>query len=268
MSQAKLTKKIAIITGASSGLGLEFARQVEKAYYLDEIWLIARRSEPMKDVADRFHKSKGIILPLDITDRGDMLALHKRIMDEKPQIEVLVNNAGYGKIGPFAELGLEEQMQMIDLNVRGLTYLTHIVLPFMQSGAKIVQVASAAAFSPSPYFSVYAATKSYVLSLSEALHFELKGRGIEVLAVCPGPIATEFFSVAQKNEYMKNKVGQAEPFNRFLVVGAKDVVAKALVDLNKGRKRSVFSLPIKAFVSIVPFLPRSLVLRALSMRKQ
>jgi short-subunit dehydrogenase len=268
MSQAKVSKKIAIITGASSGLGVEFARQVERAYFLDEIWLVARRAGPMKELADAFQKSKGVVLALDLTDRGDLLALQKRISDEAPEIEILVNNAGYGKIGPFADLGLDEQMQMIDLNVRTLTYLTHIVLPHMKAGSKIVQVASSIAYSPAPYFAVYAATKAYVASLSDALNFELRHRGIHVMSVCPGPVATEFFTVAQKNEYMRDKVGEAEPFNRFLTVSAHDVVEKALHDLGKRRRRSIFSLPIKAFVSAIPFVPRALAMRALSLRNK
>lgn len=260
-------KKIAIITGSSSGLGIEFARQIEKGHYLNEIWLVARRSGPMKELAESFHKSKAVVLALDLTNEGDLAALKKRVADENPEIEFLVNNAGYGKIGPFSELGLEEQLQMIDLNVKTLTHLSHMAIPYMMPGSKMIQVASSIGFCPAPHFAVYAATKAYVVFLSEALNFELKEKGIEVLAVCPGPVATEFFSVAQKNEFMRDKVGDAEPFNNFLTATAHDVVAQALRDAAKNRRRSVFSIPIKAFVGLLPFVPRGLALRALARRK-
>jgi uncharacterized protein len=267
MTVVKASKKIAIVTGASSGLGIEFARQIEKQYFLDEIWLIARRATPMKGLAEGFQKSKGVVLTLDLTDQGDQATLKKKIEDEQPEIQLLVNNAGYGKIGPFADLGLDEQLQMVDLNVRALTHLSHVVIPFMLPGAQILQVASSIGFCPAPNFAVYAATKAYVVSLSEAMSFELRSRGIRVTAVCPGPVATEFFAVAQQNEFMRDKVGEAEPFNKFLMVEAKDVVKKALRDARKGRRRSIFGLPIKLFVLVLPFLPRALILRALAIRK-
>lgn len=267
MASAKPGKKIAIITGASSGLGIEFARQIEKGNFLDEIWLIARRAEPMRDLAANFQKSKAIVLTMDLTNAGDLSSLKKKISDEKPEIQFLVNNAGYGKIGPFSDLGLEEQMQMVDLNVRTLTFLSHLAIPYMPPGARMIQVASSIGFAPAPYFAVYAATKSYVVSLGEALNYELRERGIHVTVVCPGPVATEFFSVAQKNEFMRDKVGDAEPFNKALTASAKDVVSQALADASKSRRRSIFGLPIKAFVFLTCFVPTGLMLRVLSQRK-
>lgn len=257
-------RKIAIITGASSGLGAEFALQIEKRYYLDEIWMIARRASPMRELAEKFLKSRAVVLNLDLTSRTDLLALEKRLAEEKPEIQFLVNNAGYGKYGPFAELGLDEQIKMIELNVGALTYLTRIAIPYMKPGSSIVQVASSAAFSPSPFFSVYAATKSFVVSLSDALGYELRDQGIHVLAVCPGPVETEFFAVAQKNEYMKDKVGEAEPANRVLYAAARDVVSRALSDLEKGRRHSVFSFPMKLFAGTAALVPTSLKLRVMA----
>lgn len=260
-------KKIAIITGASAGLGKEFALQVEKEFFLDEIWLIARRAEPMKELAEKFTKSKGVCLSLDLTNEGDMLALQKRLSDENPEIVTLVNNAGYGKIGPFEKLGLGEQLAMIDLNVRSLTELTHVALPFMKSGGSILQVASSIAFCPAPNFAVYAATKAYVLSLTEALNFELKERGVHVMAVCPGPVETEFFSVAQKNEFMKDKVPDAVPFNKALMAHPKDVVERAMKDLRAKKVRSVYGLPIKLFVNSMKIMPKQLAMRVMAKRR-
>ncbi len=268
MTTPKPKKKIAIVTGASSGLGLEFVRQIEKGYFLDEIWMIARRSEPMRSSSEHFQKSKGIVLSLDLINQGDLAILNKKLSDEAPQIEFLVNNAGYGKIGPFAELGLDEQLQMIDLNVRTLTCLSHMAIPYMQKGSRMIQIASSAGFCPAPNFAVYAATKAFVVSLSEALQFELAPRGIHVTAVCPGPVSTEFFSVAQKNNFMRDKVGDAEPFNKFLTANAADVVEKALHDANKGRRRSVYGFTMALLVFLVPFVPRGLAIRIMALKNR
>lgn len=261
-------KKIAIITGASSGLGKEFARQMEKKFFLDEIWLIARRTDPMKEVAEGFMKSKGVAIACDLTNEGDVLALIKRIQDENAEVQFLVNNAGYGKIGPFREMGMDEQIKMIDLNIRTLTRLTHACLHHMKEGGAVIQVASSIAFCPAPYFAVYAATKSFVLSLSEALNYELKKNGIHVMAVCPGPVSTEFFQVAQINEYMKDKVGQAEPFNKALMARPQDVVEKALTDLKRRRKLSIYGAPIRFFTSVIPFVPNFLAMKIVAKRNQ
>lgn len=266
MPDPKLRKKIAIVTGASSGIGAEFALQIEKNFYLDEIWMIARRTGPMRELAEKFLKSKAVIIPLDLTDRSDLAAFEHRLAEENPIIEFLVNNAGYGKIGPFGELGVEEQIQMIDLNVTTLTFLSRIGIPYMNPGSSLIQVASSVAFSPSPFFAVYAATKSYVVSLSDAIGFELRKHGIKVLAVCPGPVETEFFSVAQKNQFMKDRVGDAEPFNRSFYASPRDVVAKALVDLAKGRRHSIYGGAIKFLACVAPLLPLAVKLRTLAKR--
>lgn len=266
MKEAKPRKKIALVTGASSGLGVEFALQIEKKYFLDEIWLVARRAAPMKELAQKFLKSTGVILAYDLTNRSDLAALQKRLAEENPEIEFLVNNAGYGKVGPFDKLGLDEQVQMIDLNVTALTFLSRAAIPYMKPGSCIIQVASSAAFSPAPFFAVYAATKAFVVSLSDALGYELRPQGIKVLAVCPGPVETEFFTVAQKSEFMKDKVGEAEPFNHALYASSKDVVAKAITDLAKGKRHSIYSFSIQLFAAAAPIVPIWIKLKALASR--
>ncbi|MGZ3701276.1 MAG: SDR family NAD(P)-dependent oxidoreductase [Bdellovibrionota bacterium] len=268
MPETKPSKKIALVTGASSGLGAEFALQIESAFYLDEIWMVARRAAPMKELAERFLKSRAVVLTLDLTSKSDLAALEKRLSEEKPEIEFLVNNAGYGKYGPFDRLGLDEQIKMIDLNITALTYLTRICLPYMKPGASILQVASSDAFSPMPFFSIYAATKSFVVSFADALGFELRDQGIRVLAVCPGPVETEFFTVAQKNEFMKDKVGQAEPANRALYASSQEVVAKALADLARGKRHSVFGFTIKLFGRLSPLVPLGLKLRIMARKNK
>lgn len=264
--EAKPRKKIAIVTGASSGLGAEFALQLEKKFFLDEIWLIARRATPMRELAEKFLKSTGVVITADLSSRSDLAALQKRLAEEKPEIEFLVNNAGFGKVGPFDRLGLAEQVQMIDLNVTGLTWLTHAAIPFMNPGSAILQVASSAGFTPAPFFAVYAATKAFVVSFSDALGYELRGQGIKVIAVCPGPVETEFFEVSQKSEFMKDKVGEAEPFNRSLAATSRDVVAKALADLQKGRRHSIYGATIQLFGMLAPFTPTAIKLKLLASR--
>ncbi|MGE3261240.1 MAG: SDR family NAD(P)-dependent oxidoreductase [Bacteriovoracia bacterium] len=268
MDGSKTKKKIAIITGASSGLGAEFALQIEASFYLDEVWLIARRQEPMRDLARRFQKSKAVLISYDLSNRNDLVNFEKKLEAEQPQIEILVNNAGYGKIGPVAELGMNEQMQMIDVNVYALTYLTKASIPFMVAGSKILQVASSIGYCPAPFFAVYAATKAYVVSFSEALGHELKPKGIQVLAVCPGPVATEFFDEAVKNDYLKKKNTPAKPFNEMVRASAHQVVEKALADLGKRRHRSIFGWQIQLFVFFLPFVPQALLFRALEKRNQ
>lgn len=266
MESPNKRKKIAIVTGASAGLGAEFAKQIEHFYFLDEIWLVARRAGPMKELAERFQKSKGVVIALDLGKESDLANLKKKIEEENPQIEILVNNAGLGKVGPFADVGLQDHLNMIDINVRSLTYLSHCCIPFMLPGAKIIQVASGIGFAPSPYFSIYAASKAFVVSFGEALNFELRPRGITVTTVCPGPVATEFFGVSVKNDYFKDKVAASEPFNSSLMVSAEAVVTQALKDSEKNKRRSVYGFPIKLFVLFAPIFPRSLLLRLLARR--
>jgi short-subunit dehydrogenase len=258
-------KTVAIVTGASAGLGAEFALQLEKRYFFDEIWLVARRDAPMRELADKFLKAQAVIIPLDLTRRSDLAALGQRLAEEKPEIEFLVNNAGLGKYGPFAELGLDEQVQMLDLNVTALTWLTRAAIPYMKPGASIIQVASAAAFSPSPYFAVYAATKSFVVSFSDALGYELRDHGIRVVAVCPGPVETEFFSVARRSTTLEES-GEEPAKRRAFLADPRAVVAKALADLERGRRHSVFGTPIRLFARFAAFLPLGFRLRAMAKR--
>ena len=188
--------KAAVVTGASSGIGREFVRQLGYFYKdLDEIWVIARRRERMEQLR------KESRVPLRIFE-GDLMKkqvykdYHRALGEYAPDIRMLVNAAGFGKSGSFTEIageGKRIQTDMIDLNCRALTRMTQMTLPYMKQGSRIINLASAAAFCPQPDFAVYAATKSYVLSFSRALGAELKSGGIYVTAVCPGPVKTEFF---------------------------------------------------------------------------
>ena len=203
--------KIAVVTGASSGLGREFARQISARYSkFDEIWLIARRTERLEEVADEI-KLTSRVISLDLSSNDELLSLKELLEENTPDIKLLVNCAGYGKSGSFDELDYDEQLGMIDINCRALTAVTKLCLPYISSNSRIIELASAAAFMPQPDFAVYAATKAYVLNFSKAINKELKPKKITVTAVCPGPVDTEFFDIAGKNVKPLKRMVMAKP---------------------------------------------------------
>lgn len=200
-------KRIAIITGASSGMGKDFALETAENYQslkLDELWLIARRKEKLSETAEEIKQIPGAprpkIIPLDIAGIQGVEAFKNLLEEEKKEEEfeiiLLINNAGFGTYGPFDETPVEKEMQMIDLNCTSLTGITGYSIPFMKKGSFIINTASMAAFAPLGNFAVYGATKAFVLSFSTALSAELKDKGISVCALCPGSVSTEFANVA------------------------------------------------------------------------
>jgi short-subunit dehydrogenase len=186
--------KVALITGASAGLGVEFARQLSERGH--RLVLAARRKERLDALAKELGKARAVSIDLSKKDSAAKLLADLEANGET--VDLLVNNAGFGLIGRFAELDPGRERQMIDLNVGTLTDLCRAVAPQMiarKSGA-ILNVASTAAFQPGPKMAVYFATKAFVLSLTEALHEELKPHGVNVSCLCPGPTRTEFGDVA------------------------------------------------------------------------
>ncbi|MCH5255901.1 MAG: SDR family NAD(P)-dependent oxidoreductase [Lachnospiraceae bacterium] len=247
---------IAIITGASSGMGREFAKQLSTILTkTDEIWLLAKRKDPLDMLAieltkeieikkneDQLHKAHQIkirTISVDISDEKKLAHFAEVLMIRNPAISVLVNCAGTGIYGSFDKQSRDEVTQTVRLNVVGLTQLTKYCLPYMRKGSKIIQVASAAAFSSQPNFSVYAASKSYVYSFSKALAKELKSKGILVTVVCPGPVDTPFLS----NAY--GRYGEMNCFKKLTISKADKVVHKALVDCKKKKTVSVYGIPMK-----------------------
>lgn len=193
----KSNANTAVITGASAGLGREFVINIAENYPdITEFWLIARRYEPMKELADKYPQKKFNILTLDLSKTESFDEYSNLLREQKPNIKILINNSGYGKLGFFDELSCESQTGMIDVNIRALTAMTRISLDYMQSGSAILNVCSIAAFIPNPRMAVYCSTKAFVFSFSKALREELKPKKINVLASCPGPMETEFFTVA------------------------------------------------------------------------
>lgn len=189
--------KTAIITGASAGLGLEFVRQIEEAFpEIGCVWLISRNREKLEDAAKILKKTSVKILPMDLCAESSFVELSSVLAAEKPDIYLLVNNAGCGYLGNIGETDYKVQTRMVDLNIRALTAITNIVVPYMARGGRIINVSSIASFCPNPRMSVYSSSKAYVSSFSRGLREELGPRGIKVTAVCSGPMATEFLDTA------------------------------------------------------------------------
>ena len=246
--------KIAIVTGASSGMGREFVRQLAKYLTVDEVWAIARRTDALAALsAECPFPVRPISLDLCESASFDRFAV--LLEEEKPDVKLLVNAAGFGKFGSFEKISLEEDLSMIDLNCKALVAMTRLTLPYMGKGSHILQLDSLSAFQPVPYITTYGATKSFVLSYSRAMNAELKKSGIRMMAMNPGWVKTEFFSHA-----MQTNGGQVQYFNR--LYEAKDVVATGLKDLYKSKKEvSVHGLPVRNQVRMVKLLPHSLVMK-------
>ncbi|MCR5649760.1 MAG: SDR family NAD(P)-dependent oxidoreductase [Lachnospiraceae bacterium] len=245
---------IAIITGASSGMGAECVKQINRAYKkLDEIWILARRLDRLQSLSNIEGNARIRPIAMDITNDAHVDALIDCFREVNPQIRMLVNAAGTGIIGRFDDESLEDELNMIDLNCRALTAFTKICLPYMKKNSRIINFASAAAFLPQPEFAVYSATKSYVLNFSRALNKELKDRGIAVTAVCPGPVATEFFEIAEKHHSIP-------AYKKIAMVRPAAVVEKAINDSRKKREISVYSAAMNAFRFFTKVLPHSLFL--------
>ncbi len=244
--------KIAVVTGASSGIGREFARQISQRYgKMDEIWIIARRKERLQELEQELRLNVRIFA-MDLTNSNDMNQFKDYLKEYSPDIKLLVNCAGYGKVGSFEELNLEEQCGIIDINCKALTMFTGMCLPYISSHSRIINVASAAAFCPQPRFNVYAASKSYVLSFSRALNCELKERKITVTAVCPGPVDTEFFDIAGDNN---------NEFKKKLRVPVDKVVDKAIRDAALGNEVSVYGTVMKTAELGSKIVPHKLLMK-------
>ena len=189
--------KIAVITGASSGLGKEFAKQIEALKSCDELWLVARREERLNALADAL-MTKCRIFPFDLTDPKNADDLAAAVKTSGATVEFLVNAAGFGKFGDYSEVSRADARGMIDLNARALADVTAAMIPFMKRGSHIIEIASISAYLPLENLSVYAATKAFVLSYSYALRAELKKTGITVTAaesVKSAEIFVEFFGL-------------------------------------------------------------------------
>jgi len=244
---------IAIVTGASSGMGREFVLQLSNYVQVDEIWVIARREAALRSLQEEVTVSVRPVV-LDLGNSESFRTVSQLLETEKPNVKLLVNAAGFGKFGSFDRISPEEECGMIDLNCKALVMMTRLVLPYMHSGSHILQLDSLSAFQPVPYITTYGATKAFVLSYSRAMNRELKPRGIRCMAMNPGWVRTEFF-----NHACQTNQSEVQYFNR--LYEARDVVATGLKDLYKTRKDySVHGFPVRMQVRLVKLLPHSLVM--------
>lgn len=253
-------KRICIVTGASSGMGDCFARQLaqEGRESFDELWIVARRAdrlEQLKAVIEQGPAGPGgcpavVALPFDLAGKAGALRLKERLDEEQGKgaftVCVLVNNAGFGSYGEFADTDPEREMDMVDLDCTSLTGITGYALPFMERGARIINTASLASFLPLGNFAVYGACKAYVLSFTVALRAELKDRGIRVTALCPGPVSTEFADVASKGARKEVRHG----------LSAEKTVAHCLKQSRKGRLYAIMAFKWKFKAAASRFVGR------------
>jgi len=251
---------VVVITGASSGIGMEFALQMDNYFTnIDEFWLISRRKEQLQEVA-KYMTHKTRILAMDITKDAQLERLEDTLQEKHAVVRMLINCAGYGIMGEFAAQDLDSELGMVRLNCEALTNITHRLIPYMRKGSRIIQMASSAAFLPQPDFAVYAASKAYVLSFSRALRQELWDRGIYVTSVCPGPVDTPFFEIAEKT-------GSTLAIKKLVMAEADKVVHKALRDSYHKRSLSIYSLPILGLQAAAKLLPHDMLLDAMKRMK-
>ncbi len=223
-------KKIAVVTGASSGIGKEFALAID-SYNFDEIWAIALDKEGLIKLKENL-KTKSRIFELDLTNNDSFEYYKELLLKENPSVELLINCSGFGKFGRYDEIDLDQSCNMIDLNCKGTVKMTELTLPYIPNFGRIIQIASISAFSPIPYINVYASTKAFLKSYSIALNEELKPRNISVTCVCPFWTKTQFFKRAKATEH--------DVITYYAVMyDAKKVVNYAL---NCSKKRKLFSL--------------------------
>ena len=247
----------AVITGASAGIGREFARQL--AGRAGALVLVARRVDRLEELRNeltaRDPNLNVLIRAIDLSLADDVTALAAWLGEQKISVDLLINNAGLGDHGPFATSEPERLMAMLAVNIAALTALTRALLPCMIARKRgcVLNVSSSASFLPMPSLAVYAATKAYVTSLSEALRMELRGTGVSVTALCPGPVHTEFGSVASR----PNQQDQMGP--EFTYVSTEEVVRAALAGVEHGHAIVVPGIVMKIAVTLLRMTPMPLL---------
>ena len=245
---------IAILTGASAGLGQSFFRSLQTRHPdLEGIWLIARRRERLEAMAQDC-PIPVTVLPMDLTDPACYDALEEKLKADGVKVHILINNAGLGELDNVIDSDWRTQSRMVDLNCRALTAVTTAVLPYMERGGYVLNVCSIASFCPNTRMTVYSSTKAYVMSFSRGLREELKPHGINVLAVCPGPMRTEFLDVAN--------ITDRSPMFKTLPYSDPDAVAdKAMAAAAKGRCVYTHLFLFKLYRVLAKLLPHNLMMK-------
>lgn len=243
--------KIAVITGASSGMGREFVKQLTLKFEFDEVWVIARRLDRLEALKEDV-KANLRPISLDLTKRESIEKFGIMLDNEKPEITALVNASGFGLFKEFSEAPLDAYYEMIALNDSAVVGMTYKALPYMKSGARIWNICSVAAFQPIPYINVYAATKAFALSFTRALNGELKPRGIKALAVCPYWTKTEFFDRAVTDNTISYYQCMYDP---------QKVVGRAVSDMENNKDVSVYGKEARMNAFLTKLLPHRLVMK-------
>jgi len=249
MAMAEMRGRWALVTGASSGLGADFARDL--AARGCRLVLVARREDRLKQLAAELAGTEARVVALDLRAPDAATTLHERLHAEGIAVDVLVNNAGFGLYGPFLASDWSRQRDMLELDIVALTHLTHVFVPDMaERGAGwVLLVASIGAFQPTPTYATYSAAKSYVLSLGEALAAELRPRGVRVCTTCPGVTATEFLAVAGQRRSL---------YQRLFMMQSPAVVRSSVRALLAGRTSVVPGIGNKVAAFSMRFTPRRL----------
>ncbi len=245
------SKKIAVITGASSGIGRQFADTVSEFGTFDEVWVIARRIERLQELCLPF---KTRVISLDLADRESYSLYANMLETEKPDVALLINASGFGKFCATDETAVDVNLNMVDLNCQAIIAMCQYTLPYMNKGAHIVNIASVAAFQPVPYINVYSASKAFVLHYSRSLNRELKKREISVTAVCPFWTKTEFFERAiakDDNAVVKKYVALYKP---------QQIVSRAWRDVKRRHDVSQFGFIARTQTLLAKILPHSFVM--------
>ncbi len=253
---------IAIVTGASSGMGWEAVVQTADRFGgngIEEIWVIARRLERLKELRRKVPVPLRLFA-LDLTEDSSLDVLRLELARRAPRVKILVNAAGYGRLGKVGESELSQETGMVRLNCEALYGVTHVVLPFMADHGRILLFASAAGFLPQPGFAAYAATKAFVVSFGRALNEELRDRDIIVTSVCPGPVNTEFFET-------EGMAGELPFYKKLAMADPKKVVKKALRDSMMGKPVSVYGWTMKGFWILCKIIPHGLLLKGMGRLK-
>ena len=241
--------KIAIITGASSGIGKKFVEKITQDDQFDKVWIIARSEERLEQT--RLELGEKIVpIALDLTNSDDINKYEDLLKQANVDVRLLINNAGFGKFGSHEQIPVSESANMIDLNCKAVVQISELTIPYMSKGAKILQVASIAAFQPLPYINVYGATKAFVLNYAIGLKKELKHKSIDVYALCPGWTKTNFFDVARTNPNSVYTFG--------VWFTADDIVNYAIKKINSSKKVILIpSLYNKAQCTLTKFVSRN-----------
>lgn len=245
-------KKIAIITGANSGLGKEFVKLLVSDKELSEIWAIARNEKRLQALISKYG-NKIKIYSIDLSDLEQVKGI-KKLLNKNIEIKYLINNAGFAKFCSYDDLTIDESINMIDLNISAVVALGLLCIPYMKRGSHIINIASQASFQPLPYQNIYSSTKAFVRNYTRALNIELTDKGISATAVCPGWIKTRLFK--------RGLIGASKATNNFFGMVMPDVVAKkALLDAKKNKDISVYGMYVKFAHLLSKILPQKIMMK-------